>query len=66
MLDAHRRAFEHFGGVPRRRIYDNLKTAVKHIPWGRENAKSYLKAHPGVMEEINPEGEGRCRATKKT
>mgnify|MGYP000588513563 CR=1 FL=1 len=31
MLDAHRRAFEHFGGVPRRGIYDNLKTAVKHM-----------------------------------
>ncbi len=31
MLDAHRRAFEHFDGVPRRGIYDNLKTAVKHM-----------------------------------
>ena len=29
MLDAHRRALEHLGGVPRRGIYDNLKTAVK-------------------------------------
>ena len=31
MLDAHRRAFEHFDGVPRRGIYDNLKTAIKHM-----------------------------------
>jgi transposase len=31
MLDAHRRAFEHFGGVCGRGIYDNLKTAVKHM-----------------------------------
>jgi len=31
MLDAHRKAFERFGGVPRRGIYDNLKTAVKKL-----------------------------------
>lgn len=31
MLDAHRRAFEHFGGLCRRGIYDNLKAAVKHM-----------------------------------
>lgn len=28
-LDGHVRAFEHFGGVPRRLVYDNLKAAVK-------------------------------------
>jgi len=31
LFDIHRRAFEHFGGVPRRVIYDNLKTAVKKV-----------------------------------
>jgi len=31
LFDVHRRAFEHFGGVPRRVIYDNLKGAVKKI-----------------------------------
>ena len=31
LFDVHRRSFEHFGGVPRRVIYDNLKTAVKKI-----------------------------------
>lgn len=31
LLDAQRRAFEFFGGVPRRGIYDNLKTAVKKL-----------------------------------
>ena len=30
-LDGHARAFAHFGGVPRRVIYDNLKPAVKRI-----------------------------------
>ena len=28
-LDGHVRAFEHFGGVPARCIYDNLTAAVK-------------------------------------
>jgi len=31
-LDGHVRAFEHFGGVPARGVYDNLKAAVrKHL-----------------------------------
>lgn len=41
MLDAHKRAFEHFGGVCRRGIYDNLKTAVK----------SLLKGHHRNLQE---------------
>ena len=28
VLDGHRRAFAHFGGVPRRILYDNMKTVV--------------------------------------
>lgn len=35
-LDGHVRAFEFFGGVPRRLAYDNLKTAVIQIFPGRE------------------------------
>jgi transposase len=35
VLDAHIRAFTHFGGVPRRVIYDNLKTAVDTIFIGK-------------------------------
>lgn len=31
MLDVHRRAFEYFGGVCKRGIYDNLKSAVKRL-----------------------------------
>lgn len=30
-IDGHVRAFAHFGGVPRRLLYDNLKAAVKKI-----------------------------------
>ena len=31
LFDVHRRAFEYFGGVCRRGIYDNLTTAVKQL-----------------------------------
>lgn len=34
LLDGHRQAFEFFQGVPRRVIYDNLRTVVKE-GWGR-------------------------------
>ena len=34
-LDGHVRAFEFFGGVPRRLAYDNLKSAVTHVGRGR-------------------------------
>lgn len=36
VFDAHARAFEFFGGVPRRGIYDNLKTAVDGILRGKD------------------------------
>lgn len=36
LFDAHTQAFAAFGGVPRRGIYDNMKTAVDKIGRGRE------------------------------
>jgi hypothetical protein len=36
VLDAHVRAFEFFGGVSRRGIYDNLKTVVTKILMGKD------------------------------
>lgn len=36
LFDAHRRAFAAFGGVPRRGIYDNMKTAVDKVGCGKE------------------------------
>ena len=36
VLDAHIRAFEFFGGVPSRLIYDNLKTVVDTIYHGKD------------------------------
>jgi transposase len=35
-LDGHVRAFDFFGGVPRRLAYDNLKSAVTRVGRGRE------------------------------
>jgi transposase len=36
VFDAHTRAFVAFGGVPRRGIYDNMKTAVDRVGRGKE------------------------------
>jgi len=36
LFDAHARAFTAFGGVPRRGIYDNMKTAVDKVGKGKE------------------------------
>lgn len=36
VFDAHARAFAAFGGVPRRGIYDNMKTAVDRVGRGKE------------------------------
>jgi transposase len=35
LFDAHARAFAAFGGVPRRGIYDNMKTAVDKVGTGK-------------------------------
>lgn len=39
-LDGHVRAFSHFGGVPQRLVYDNLKAAVSKILVGSERQLS--------------------------
>ena len=36
LFDAHNHAFEVFGGVPRRGIYDNMKTAVDRVRSGKQ------------------------------
>jgi hypothetical protein len=35
LFDAHGHAFEQFGGVPERGIYDNMKTAVDKVGRGK-------------------------------
>ncbi|NNJ47897.1 MAG: IS21 family transposase [Acidimicrobiia bacterium] len=39
-LDGHVRAFEHFGGIPVRVRYDNLKAAVVRVLRGRDRVES--------------------------
>ena len=39
-LEGHARAFERFGGVPRRIRYDNLKTAVAAVLLGRDRVEN--------------------------
>ena len=61
-LMGHRLAFEFFGGVPRRLIYDNLKTAVKE-GWGRHVTQEqlpfqYLKAHYAFTSTFCNPGQG--------
>jgi transposase len=36
LFDAHAAAFSAFGGIPRRGIYDNMKTAVDRVGRGKE------------------------------
>jgi transposase len=36
LFDAHTQAFAAFGGIPRRGIYDNMKTAVDRVGRGKE------------------------------
>src|SRR5579871_911489 len=40
-LEGHRRAFEFFGGVPRRISYDNLRIAVARVTGGRGREVTY-------------------------
>jgi transposase len=44
-LEGHRRAFEHFGGVPRKISYDNSAIAVIEVGRGRERTltKEFLR-----------------------
>ena len=43
-LDGHVRAFGHFGGVPRRIIYDNLAAAVQRVQFPRRRFTERLTA----------------------
>lgn len=43
-LDGHVRAFAHFGGVPRRIVYDNLKPAVRHVHFPRRQITERFEA----------------------
>jgi len=36
LFDAHNHAFRVFGGIPSRRIYDNMRTAIDKVSRGKE------------------------------
>lgn len=62
LLDGHRQAFEFFEGVPRRVIYDNLRTVVKE-GWGRyvtqkQREFRLLEAHYAFTSEFCNPGKG--------
>ena len=38
LFDAHTRSFEVFGGIPRRGIYDNMRTAVDKVGAGKQRS----------------------------
>ena len=46
VFDAHDKAFQFYGGVCRRGIYDNMKTAVEAIFVGK--ARQYILASSGA------------------
>ena len=55
-LDGHVRAFAHFGGVPGRIRYDNLKPAVVRVLKGRDRAESErfiaMRSHYGFDSSL--------------
>lgn len=61
-FDGHRRAFEHFGGVPGRCRYDNLKPAVVRVLKGRDRQEHErfvaLRSHYGYDSFFCEPGEG--------
>ncbi len=60
-LDGHVRAFAHFGGVPRRTVYDNLAAAVRRVQFPRRTLTerfAALASHYGVEPCFARPGEG--------
>ena len=60
-LDGHVRAFAHFGGVPRRTVYDNLAAAVRRVQFPRRALSerfAALASHYGVEPCFARPGEG--------
>lgn len=77
-LDGHVRAFEYFGGVPRRIAYDNLKCAVIYVGRGKERrlTKRFLELRAWYLFETrfcdvakgNEKGdvENACKRSERT
>ncbi|MDE2967344.1 MAG: IS21 family transposase [Chloroflexota bacterium] len=60
-LDGHVRALEHFGGVPRRMVYDNLSAAVRRVQFPRRQLTqrfAALASHYAFEPSFARPGEG--------
>ncbi|MYI04706.1 MAG: transposase [Chloroflexi bacterium] len=60
-LDGHVRAFAHFGGVPRRMVYDNLSAAVRRVQFPRRQLTerfAALASHYAFEASFARPGEG--------
>ena len=71
LFDAHTRAFAAFGGIPRRGIYDNMKTAVDRVGRGKErtvNARFQAMCGHYLFEPefCNPAAAGRRAWSRRT
>jgi hypothetical protein len=68
LFDAHTRSFAALGGVARRGIYDNMKTAVDKVKKGKGRIVNErfatmcaLPVRPGLLQRRQRLGEGRRR-----
>jgi transposase len=71
LFDAHNHAFRVLGGVPRRGIYDNMRTAVDKVGRGKErqiNARFAAMVSHFLFEAefCNPASAGRRGRSKRT
>ena len=64
MFEAHERAFRFFGGVCRRGIYDNMKTAVSTVFVGKK--RDYNRRFQEMCSHHLVEPVARTRARERT
>lgn len=69
LFDAHARAFEIFGGIPKRGIYDNMKTAVDKVGAGKQRSvnarfESMTGHYPAHLLVVAADGE--CVTLKRS
>jgi transposase len=66
LFDAHERALTLFGGVPRRGIYDNMKTALDKVRQGKQRSlKARFEAITGGHYLFEPEFCNRAAGWEK-
>jgi transposase len=56
LFDAHNHAFRVFGGVPRRGIYDNMRTAIDNADSDEAAPLFRHDCAPGFRDDLAPWG----------